>query len=61
MRRADFQPWASDSALSSGVPLSRPALPPGPLELSTAAYLLGDLFEDPADWQNAWIDLGGEG
>jgi hypothetical protein len=32
------------------------------MEPRTAAYRLGDLVEEPlANWESAWIDLGGEG
>ena len=62
MRRNDCQP-----IVPTGLPMPGSKSPnfSGPLarqEQGTAPHGLGDLWEEATShWENAWIDLGGEG
>ena len=62
MRRFEFQHRAPDGVYLPHVPMSHPIVQLGQLEQAMAAYLFGDLLDDPAgDWQRFWINIGGEG
>jgi len=62
MRRNDWQPVVLNGLPMPGSKAANPTGHPTRQEQGTTPHNLGDLWEETiAHWENAWIDLGGEG
>lgn len=60
MRRADFEMFPTDRGFPRGLGSAYGAFQPGAEDRFAAFGELDAVEESSTNWENAWIDLGGE-